>query len=387
MAMTPNHQDTQSELDGQAAQATFRAFVQAQVRQAIRATFITILEEEVSQFIGAAPYERTKGRRDQRAGHRKRTLGTTVGQIDDLPVPRTRGGFRTQLFDRYQRRMSEVDLLMRDMFVGGVSQQAVGTVVERVAGTTPSPSTVSRVFHTLEAEFATWQKRTLPRRYAYVFADGSYFSVIYDGEGQKMPILALIGITVEGQREVIAFTVGERENQGAWENLLADIKERGVQEVGLWITDGHQAMLNAIELKFPTARRQRCIKHKIDNVLSQVPQKQRETVRQELRGIFYQKNRVQADQVAAAFIEKYRAIYPAAIACLQRDWEACLTFYAFPELHWKNIRTTNIIERLFEEVKKRSKKMAAAFRNEGSCLLLFYAVVRTLRFRKLRMLG
>lgn len=241
------------------------------------------------------------------------------------------------------------------------------------------------MFHTLEAEFKTWQERQLPPRYAYVFADGTYFSVIYDGVGQKMPILALIGITVEGVREVIAFTVGERENAGAWENLLAEIKARGVQEVGLWITDGHQAMLNAIELKFPAAPRQRCIKHKIDNVLSQVPDKQRESVRQELRAIFYQKNCAQADQLEAAFKEKYRPLYPSAIACMERDWEACLTFYAFPELHWKSIRTTNIIERLFEEVKKRRKKMAAAFRNEESCLLLFYAVVRGLRFRKLRM--
>jgi putative transposase len=385
--MTPTAKDTQLECDGQAAQATFRAFVQEQVRQAIRATFIDILEEEVTQFIGATRYERTVQRRDQRAGRRSRTLVTTAGVIDALPVPRTRGGFRTQLFERYQRRMAEVDTLMRDMFVGGVSQVTVGTVVAQLTGTPPSPSTVSRVFHTLEAEFAAWQQRTLPSCYTYVFADGTYFSVIYNSEGQKMPVLALIGITPDGVREVIAFTVGERENQGAWENLLAHIKTRGVQSVGLWITDGHQAMLNAIALKFPASPRQRCIKHKIENVLSQVPEKQRETVRQELRAIFYQQNRAQADQVAAAFIAKYRAMYPSAIACLQRDWEACLTFYAFPEVHWKSIRTTNIIERLFEEVKKRSKKMAAAFRNEGSCLLLFYAVVRSLRFRKRRMPG
>jgi putative transposase len=387
MAMTPIPKDTQLDLDRQAAHATFRAFVQEQVRRAIRATFIDILEEELTQVIGAAPYERTSERRDQRAGHRSRTLGTTAGMIEDLPIPRSRGGFHTQLFGRYQRRMTEVDTLMREMFVGGVSQVAVGTVVEHLSGTTPSPSTVSRVFHTLEAEFTVWQQRDLPTRYAYVFADGTYFSVIYDGEGVKMPILALIGITAEGVREVIAFTSGERENQGAWENLLADIKGRGVQEVGLWITDGHQAMLNAIDLKFPASKRQRCIKHKLDNILSHVPEKQRELVRQELRAIFYQKSRTQADQVAAAFIEKYRTIYPSAIACMERDWEACLTFYAFPELHWKNIRTTNIIERMFEEVKKRSKKMAAAFRNEGSCMLLFYAVVRGLRFRNLRMPG
>jgi len=383
--MTPSPKDTQPALDSQTAQATFRAFVQQQVRQAIRATFIDILEEEVTQFIGAGRYERTAARHDQRAGHRTRTIGTTAGVIDDLPVPRTRGGFHTQLFEHYQRRMAEVDTLVREMFIGGVSQQTVGTLVEHLSGNHPSPSTVSRVFHTLEGEFAEWQKRILPKRYIYAFADGTYFSVIYDGEGHKMPILALIGIRPDGQREVIAFTVGERENQGAWENLLADIKQRGVEAVDLWITDGHQAMLNAIELKFPSSKRQRCIKHKIDNILSHVPEKQREAVRVELRAIFYQKNRAKADQVAAGFKEKYRAIYPSAIACMERDWEACLTFYAYPETHWPNIRTSNIIERMFEEVKKRSKKMAAAFRNEGSCLLLFYAVVRTLRLRKIRM--
>ncbi len=317
--MTPRFKDTQSALDGQAAQATFHAFVQQHVRLAIRATFMDILDEEVTQFIGADRYERTAARRDQRAGHRSRTLGTTVGMIEDLPVPRTRGGFHTQLFDRYQRRMAEVDTLMRDMFVGGVSQQAVGTVVEQLTGQAPSPSTVSRVFHTLDAEFAAWQQRVLPTRYRYVFADGTYFSVIYEGTGHKMPIVALIGITPDGQREVIAFTTGERENQGAWENVLADIKARGVQTVDLWITDGHQAMLNAIAQKFPTAQRQRCVVHKMKNIESHIPEKHRTVIHEELRGIFYQPSRTQADQCAAAFMAKYRPHYPAAIACMERD--------------------------------------------------------------------
>ncbi|GAB4178276.1 MAG: IS256-like element ISEf1 family transposase [Roseiflexaceae bacterium] len=385
--MTPCPKDTEPTLDGQVARATLRDFVQEQVRQAIRATFIDILEEEVSQFIGATRYERTPGRRDQRAGHRSRSIGTTAGVIDDLPLPRTRGGFPTQLFDHYQRRMPEVDGLIRDMFIGGVSQQQVGTVVEQLTGTAPSPSTVSRVFHSLESEFAEWQKRPLPRRYVYAFADGTYFSVIYEGEGQNMPVLALIGIREDGQREVIAFTAGERENQGAWENLLSDIKARGVETIDLWITDGHQAMLNAIGLKFPHSKRQRCVRHKMENMLSHVPEKRREVVREELRAIFYQASRQQADQLAAAFKEKYWLDYPAALSCMERDWEACLTFYDYPEQHWANIRTSNIIERTFEEVKKRSKKMSAAFRNEGSCLLLFYAVIRTLRFRKIRMPG
>ncbi len=120
------------------------------------------------------------------------------------------------------------------MFVKGMSTTQVGAVLETLNDTKPSPSTVSRVFHKLEAEYETWKKRPLPSRYVYVFADGTYFSVIYGQEGQKMPVLALIGITPEGKREVIAFTTGEHENQTAWRDLLDNIKERerGVQGAG-----------------------------------------------------------------------------------------------------------------------------------------------------------
>jgi putative transposase len=135
--------------------------------------------------------------------------------------------------------------------------------------------------------------------------------------------------------------------------------------------------VNAIESKFPTSQRQRCIKHKMDNVLGYIPEKQQEQVRPELKAIFYQTSREKADQEVAAFIAKYEQVYPTAVDCLKRNLEACLTFYAFPNRHWKNIRTTNIIERLFGEVKKRSHKMAAALRNENSCTLMFYAVIRS----------
>jgi putative transposase len=141
--------------------------------------------------------------------------------------------------------------------------------------------------------------------------------------------------------------------------------------------------LNAIQAKFPSAKRQRCVKHKMDNVLGYIPEKQQDLVRPELKAIFYQSSREKADQELAAFIAKYEEIYPSAVDCLKRDLEACLTFYSFPEKHWKFIRTTNIIERLFGEVKKRSHKMAAAFRNEDSCLLMFYAVIRSLKLRRI----
>jgi transposase-like protein len=366
-------------------QDDFQSMLREQMRLAVRYTLITILNEEVDAFVGAGRYERSDQRRDRRNGTYPRSLGTSVGQIDDLPVPRTRKGFRTQVFDRYQRRRAELDRGIGEMFVKGVSTLEVGQVMEALTEIKPSPSTVSRVFHTLDGEYTTWKQRPLEAHYVYAFADGTYFTVIYQDEGQKMPILAIVGINQRGEREVLGFTVGERENQNAWDDLLDELKRRGVQKVDLWVTDGNQAMLNALQLKFAASKRQRCVKHKMDNVLGYVPTAQQETVEPELKAIFYQDNREKADQAVAAFIEKYGKVYPTAIECLNRDLEACLTFYAFPQAHWKTIRTTNVIERLFGEVKKRSHKMAAAFRNEDSCLLMFYAVIRGLKFRRISM--
>jgi len=366
-----------------AGQATIQEALQERMRLAIKFTLIRILEEEVDAFVNASPYQRTFARRDYRNGTYERDLGTSMGVIEDLPVPRTRGGFRTELFAHYHRRQAELDRAICEMFVGGVSTTRVGEVMEALSGTQPSPSTVSRVFHGLEEEFEQWKQRPLQAQYWYVFADGTYFTVIYEGQGAKMPILAVIGIDSAGNREVLGFTIGDRENQKAWEDLMDDLKNRGVRQIDLWITDGGKAMINAIENKFSAAKRQRCVKHKMENVLGYIPKKQQEQIRPELKAIFYQVNREKAEQTAAAFIAKYERIYPTAVDCLRRDLDACLTFYEFPEEHWKFIRTNNVIERLYCEVKKRSHKMAAAFRNEDSCLLLFYAVIRSLKLRRI----
>jgi putative transposase len=380
--VTLTNDNTQSD---QIGQAEFQVLLQEKLRQAVRVTMITILEEEVEAFIGAGLYQRTPGRRDQRNGHYLRDLVTGVGKIQDLSVPRTRKGFQTRVFERYKRRQAELDEAICDMFVQGMSQVRVGEVFETLTGTQPSPSTVSKVFHSLEGEFKSWKERPLEERYVYAFADGTYFSVIYDGQGHKMPVLAVVGINEAGKREVLGFSVGERENQDAWEALFDDLKRRGVKKVDLGITDGNQATINALELKFPDSQRQRCVKHKMENVLGYIPQSQQDAVKPELRAILYQESREKADQEVVAFCEKFAPLYPSAVECLKRDLEACLTFYTFPQTHWKTIRTTNVLERMFGEVKKRSHKMAAAFRNENSCLLMFYAVIRSLRFQNLRM--
>jgi putative transposase len=380
--MTPTKDDTQTI---GFCQDDFQAMLREKMSLAVQYTLVTMLNEEVDALVGAGRYERGDQRRDLRNGTYTRSLGTSVGRIEALPVPRTRKGFRTRLFERYQRRQADLDQAIGQMFVQGVSTVQVGNIIEALTDIKPSPSTVSRVFHTLDGEFAAWKRRPLESHYVYAFADGTYFSVIYQEEGQKMPILAVVGIKQSGEREVLAFTVGERENQRAWEDLLQDLKDRGVQTIDLWITDGNQAMLNAVKTRFSNSQRQRCVKHKMENVLSYIPTSQQENVKPEFKAIFYQESREKADQEIAAFCEKYEQVYPTAVECLKRDLEACLTFYAFPQAHWKTIRTTNVIERLFGEVKKRSHKMAAAFRNEDSCLLMFYAVIRGLKFRRISM--
>lgn len=380
--MAPRAQDTPAV---EFRQNEFQAWVRDTMRDFVRIALTTVLDEEVTALVGAAPYEHSPLRRDYRNGTYTRDLDTSVGRLVDLPVPRTRRGHRTQLFERYQRRQPAVDQSIGEMFIRGVSTQGVGQILAELTGVPASPSSVSRVFHKLEDEFAAWKQRTLHPHYVYCFADGTYFSVIYQDEGCKMPILAVIGIRPDGTREVLGFSVGDRENQTAWEQLLDDLKARGVEQVDLWITDGNRAMLNAVDSRFPRVPRQRCIKHKLENVLSYVPQKQRNQVEPELRAIFYQESRTQAEQHYAAFCAKYAQIYPTAVECLQRDIDTCLTFYAFPHAHWKTIRTTNVIERLFLEVKKRSHKMSAAYRNENSCLLMFYAVIRGLHFNKVSM--
>jgi transposase-like protein len=192
--MIPEEENKQNE---RMSQAEVHELMGEKMRAAVRLTLMAVLEAELEEYIGAGRYERKSSRRDHRIGTRTRNLETHYGVIEDLAVPRTRGGFQTELFEKYQRRQRELDQAIGGMFVKGLSTEQVGAVMEKLSDKKPSPSTVSRVFHKLEGEYETWKQRDLPSRYVYVFADGTYFSVIYGEEGQKMPVLALIGITPE----------------------------------------------------------------------------------------------------------------------------------------------------------------------------------------------
>jgi transposase-like protein len=340
--------------------------------------------EELTDFLQALPYERTPGRRGQRNGTYARSLGTAFGVLTDLPVPRTRAGqFRSQLFDRYQRRQAEVDTAIAEMFIRGVSTGQVGQVLEWLNGLTPSASTVSRVFHRLEPAFQAWKTRPLPERVLYLHLDAVELTIKYASQGVKMAILAAIGVLVDGRRELLGLTTGEHENGPAWTNLCRDLYDRGLKQVDLVISDQHASIWSACEAIWPERRHQACVTHKIVNVLAHVPKGRRATVHADLKAIFYQADEAQARQVAAAFCDRYQAVYPEAVACLAKDLDVCLQFYAFPTEHWRFIRTNNVAERLFSELRRRTNKMGA-LPNETSALLICWAVASTIQWRGLR---
>jgi len=366
------------------SQMEFQAYVVEYARSTVRLIFEEVMQAELTALLQAQPYERSSKRRGQRNGSYRRGCVTSFGLLEDLRVPRDRTGqFQTRLFDRYQRRQKQVDQAIRDMFIQGLSTTAVGRIMQPLLGEKPSPSTVSRVFHSLEEEYQAWRQRALEKRYQYIFVDGTYFTVGYDRQYEKVPVLAALGVKMNGEREVLGFVPGDKESRAAWDSFLDDLKQRGVESAALWITDGGPAVIGAVEAKFPGAIRQRCVVHKVANILAYVPKSKQAEVRNELNRIFYAADsKNQAQQEVEAFALKWGPIIPAAVQCLRRDLDDCLRFYDFPKQHWRSIRTNNYVERLFGAVKNRAHSMGA-FRNEQSCLLLFYAVIRALHFRRL----
>ena len=366
------------------SQAEFRSCLTEQARGLVRVLFEEVMQAELTAWLQARPYERNPQRRGQRNGSDRRDLTTSLGQLEQVQVPRDRAGaFQTQVFERYQRRQPEVDQAIQTMFIKGLSTAAVGQVVGPLLDTDPSPTTVSRIFHNLEDECTAWRQRPLEAHDRYIYADGTSFTIGYEDEDEKTPILAAMGVKENGERDVLGFMPGDKESRPAWDSFLDDLKRRRVEGADLWITDGGPAVIGAVEAKFPGVKRQRCVVHKIENLLARVPKSKQEEVRNELNRIFYlAANREKAQQEVEAFVTKWKPIIPEAVQCLLTDLEDCLRFYDFPKKHWRSIRTNNYIERLFNGVKMRTHTMGA-FRNEDSCILVFYAVIRSMHFRKL----
>ncbi len=361
----------------------FRQHLRRLAVSAVQVLIEQVMREELEQCIGASWGECTPTRRGYRNGFYARDLVTPTGRMEDLKVPRDReGAFHTQVFERYNRYEPEVAEALTQMFVSGVSTHKVGEVAQTLMGVTPSASAVSRLNQTLTEQFEAWRERPLLSHYRIVYLDGIHFTVRHGAQTDATMILTALGVDLEGSREVLAFRACAEESKDGWSCLLQDLRNRGVSEVDLIVTDGHDGLLAAVSALFPTTLRQRCLVHKQRNVMNAIPKREQQEVTTELTGIWKQERKEEALLNLAAFKAKYQKRYPEAVRSLCEDEEHLLTFYAFPPVMHRYIRSTNAIESLFSNVRQRTDQIDA-FTTETSCLTIVWAVMQDIRLPKI----
>jgi len=347
------------------------------VRSEVKRLLEEALEAERTDWLGAGRYVRDEaGRRDYRNGYYRRDLGTCLGLLRRLRVPRTRRGCRSQLLRRYQRRQESVNGLVCEAFLRGVSTRQVGEVLEPVLGESYSAQTVSRIARRLDQAVEAFHQRRLGDEYVYIFLDGVVLKVRdRSGQVRRRWVLVAYGITAAGRREVIAYQLARGENETSWTAFLQGMFLRGLEGRGLRlvVVDGSKGLRAALALVWPQVPLQRCWAHKLRNIADKVRKKEASCVR-EAAALYQAPSRHAARRIFQRWARKWRPTRPRAVACVERDLEELLTFYAFPAAHWRKIRTTNIIERAFREVRRRTRPMSS-FTNPASCDRIVFGVI------------
>ncbi len=364
-------------------QEEFRQHLRRLAVSAVQVLIEQVMREELEQCIGASWGECTSTRRGYRNGSYTRDLVTPTGRMEALKVPRDREGqFHSQVFERYSRYEPEVAEALTQMFVSGVSTHKVGEVAQTLTGVAPSASAVSRLNRTLTEQYEAWRERRLLPHYRILYLDGIHFTVRHGTQTDATMILTALGVDLEGSREVLAFRACAEEDKDGWSCLLQDLRTRGVSEVDLIVTDGHDGLLAAVAALFPTTLRQRCLVHKQRNIMNAIPKREHQEVTTELTGIWKQEKQEDALLNLAAFKAKYQKRYPEAMRSLLEDEEHVLTFYAFPPVMHRYIRSTNAIESLFSTVRQRTDQIDV-FTTETSCVTIVWAVMQDIRLPKI----
>jgi len=335
------------------------------------------LEAEVSAFLGAEPYERSASRQGSRNGHRTRRVSCGVGALEvDYPKVRETGEpFRSEVLDAWQRTSRTLLSTLPSLYVEGLSTRDFERALSPLWRETGlSRSTVSRANRQIEEAFQRWRRRDLSQEDVIcLFLDGHYEGVRL-GVREKEAILVAHATTRKGMRSLLGVYLGARESTESWSLVLQDLTARGLRQPLLVVSDGNPGLIRAVKDTWPGVARQRCIVHRIRNVLARVPKKDHARVRRALNKIFYAASLEEALQAARKFAKTYQDLYPSAVETLGRDLSDCLTFYRFPPRHWKRLRTSNGLERSFREVRRRTR-VIGRFPTEGSALALIWSVL------------
>jgi putative transposase len=345
--------------------------VEAKVRQGVKAVLEEVLQEEMTEHLNAGYRELTPTRRGERNGYYTRNLLTPAGKIERLEVPRDREGeFVTELFERYKRMTGDVEEAVLEMYLSGISTRKIASVTDALSRVKIGKDAVSRISARLEEEQSDWRKRPLGEQaYPYLYLDATYLKVRWGARVTSMALLVCVGVDEKGFREVLAVEVAGSEKGAAYASLLRGLLERGLKGVRLVVSDDHEGIKAAISGELSGAGWQRCIVHFERNVLAHVPASLTADVAEDLKAIFKVKRQKTAEALAQEFVSFYEKSYPKAVAIFEAGIEDALTYLRYPGSHHVRIRTTNMLERLFREVKRRTK-VVGVFPNETSASTL-----------------
>ena len=338
------------------------------LRELVEVALQRFLDAEMTEHLQAAPHERSNARQGYRNGYRARQLKTRVGTLE-LAVPVDRDGtFRSELFERYQRSEKALGSTLMQMYLEGVSTRKVRDVTETLCGTSFSRSTVSGLVKTLDADLAAWRERPLGEvAYPFVLVDATYQHVRVAGQVVSQAALIVMGVRDDGKREILAVSVTGRESGPDYEDLFRGLRARGLRGVRLVVSDDHAGLRSAIQRNFPGVAWQRCQVHFQRNLAARVARKHRAALMADVRAAFQAPTADMARTLAFQVAERWRASHPKVAELLEDGIDACLNVYALPPHHRSRLRTTNALERLHQEIKRRTR-VIRIFPNPESCL-------------------
>jgi transposase-like protein len=358
-------------------QESFWGDFQGRTREMLKKFLQADAEQQMADYLGLKWHERAQPveRVDYRNGFYERDYVTPLGLVR-LRIPRTRQrSFLPRWIGKLERRAPEVAELIRQAFLRGISTRQVGRVVAVLTGEAVSAQTVSRLTRVLDRAVRAFHERLLGDDWAYVVLDGVWLKVRRAFGPQRVLLLVAYGIRRNGTRELLAFTRAKSESQAGWEGLLNDLFRRGLrgQNLQLVITDGCPGLARALETVYPRVRHQRCWVHKMRNILEKVRRRDEKQVKVQAQKIYLAENRAAARRAFERFRFHWRSRYPSMVRQLERDLPELLHFFVFPRHLWRKLRTTNVIERCFVEVRRRTRPMVV-FTNVESVDRIIYAI-------------